>query len=71
MLRFAMLGRAALNISMPSELAVFVATLAACGRYGTASEVVRTGLRLSQEKQGDLPALGVLDGETKSLPLGR
>ena len=43
--------RAALNVSMPAELAAYVTGLVASGRYSTASEVVRTGPRLLQEKE--------------------
>lgn len=61
--------RAALNISMHPELAAFVATLVAPGRYGTASEVVLTGLRPLQEKEG-VPAPGMVEGRPKALSHG-
>ncbi len=61
--------RAALNISMPPELAAFVATRVAPGRYGTASEVVRTGLHPLQEKEG-VPAPRVVEGRPKALSHG-
>lgn len=53
--------RATLNISMPAELASYVAELVASGRYSTASEVVRAGLRLLQERSSpslDVPSAG-------------
>ena len=35
-----------MNVSLPAELAAFVEQEVASGEYGTASEVVRDGLRL-------------------------
>lgn len=45
--------RSSLNVSLSSELEEFVQRRVATGRYQTASEVVREGLRLleAQEKQ--------------------
>ena len=41
-----MIRRAALNVSLTPELASYVAGQVASGRYSSASEVVRTSLRL-------------------------
>ena len=38
--------RVAANISLTTELAAFVAAKVASGQYGSASEVIRAGLRL-------------------------
>lgn len=60
-----MVRRETLNISMPPELASFVVVLVASGRYGSASEVVRVGLRLLQDKEGapPRPSVGVVEGQ--------
>ncbi|TWA72719.1 antitoxin ParD1/3/4 [Azospirillum brasilense] len=44
------------SISLTPELGRFVQTLVASGRYQTASEVVREGLRLLQERVALPPA---------------
>lgn len=46
-----MTRRAALNVSLTPELVAFVMTQVQSGRYGSASEVVRTGLRLLEERE--------------------
>lgn len=46
-----MTRRAALNVSLTPELVAFVTAQVQPGRYGSASEVVRTGLRLLEEKE--------------------
>lgn len=43
--------RRTLNVSLSPELDDFVATRVASGRYLTASEVVRDGLRLLEERE--------------------
>jgi antitoxin ParD1/3/4 len=53
------------SISLGPHFARFVETQLAAGRYGTASEVVRAGLRLLEEHEARLAALRVAlaDGE--------
>ena len=46
-----MTRRAALNVSLTPELVAFVMAQVQSGRYGSASEVVRTGLRLLEERE--------------------
>jgi antitoxin ParD1/3/4 len=45
------MARRTLNVSLTSELENFVTSRVASGRYLTASEVVRDGLRLLEERQ--------------------
>ncbi len=46
-----MAGRTTLNVSLTPKLSEFVATTVASGRYLSASEVVREGLRLLEERE--------------------
>lgn len=45
------MARRTLNVSLTPELETFVASRVASGRYLTASEVVRDGLRLLEERE--------------------
>lgn len=49
-LRF-MAGRVTLNVSLTPELERFVSSKVASGRYQSASEVIREGLRLLEERE--------------------
>ncbi len=46
-----MASRVSLNVSLTPELGDFVETRVASGRYQTASEVIREGLRLLEERE--------------------
>ncbi|MCP3959872.1 MAG: type II toxin-antitoxin system ParD family antitoxin [bacterium] len=46
-----MAGRTTLNVSLTPKLSDFVAATVASGRYLSASEVVREGLRLLEERE--------------------
>lgn len=46
-----MLGRTSLNVSLTPELGQFVEERVATGRYQTASEVIREGLRLLEKAE--------------------
>jgi antitoxin ParD1/3/4 len=47
-----MATRTTLNVSLPVELGNFIAAKIASGRYASASEVVRAGLRLLEASEG-------------------
>lgn len=46
-----MATRTTLNVSLPVELGRFVESMVGSGYYSSASEVVRTALRLLQERE--------------------
>jgi len=45
--------RSSMNVSLTPELEAFVQSRVATGRYQTASEVVREGLRLLEQRERD------------------
>ncbi|PYE89335.1 type II toxin-antitoxin system ParD family antitoxin [Phyllobacterium leguminum] len=49
-----------MNVSIGDRWETFVADIVRVGRYGSASEVVREGLRLVEEREQKLKALQVL-----------
>jgi antitoxin ParD1/3/4 len=53
------------SISLGDELAGFVETQVAQGRYASVSDVVRAGLRLLEQQEAQLSALraALIDGE--------
>jgi antitoxin ParD1/3/4 len=57
-----MATRTTLNVSLPVELGNFIAAKIASGRYASASEVVRAGLRLLEASE----ALGLADSSQQS-----
>jgi antitoxin ParD1/3/4 len=54
------------SFSLGEHFADFVETQVARGRYGSASEVVRAGLRLLEDQEAQLAALraALVEGET-------
>lgn len=63
------------SISFSSHFSDFIESLVASGRYGSASEVVRDGLRLLEEREAKLQRLRELiregDESGPSVPLDR
>lgn len=58
------------SITLGAHLGAFVERQVACGRYGSASEVVRAGLRLLEEHEVRVAALraALIDGENSGPP---
>lgn len=48
----------ALSVSLTEHLCTFINRQIDCGRYRTASEVVRTALRLLEQQAADPPSAG-------------
>jgi antitoxin ParD1/3/4 len=58
------------SFTLSDHLATFVETKVAEGRYASASDVVRAGLRLLEEQEAKLDALraALIEGETSGAP---
>jgi antitoxin ParD1/3/4 len=58
------------SISLDDHFAEFLAREVASGRYRSASEVIRTGLRLLEERETELAALraALVEGEASGAP---
>ncbi len=59
------------SVELGDEIAAFVAGQVKTGRYGSASEVVRAGLRLLQDEETKMAALraALIAGEQSGEPL--
>lgn len=58
------------SISLGEHFATFIATQVEQGRYGSASDVVRAGLRLLEEREAKLQTLrqALMEGERSGPP---
>ena len=61
-----MATRTTLNVSLPVELGRFVEGMVESGNYSSASEVVRTALRLLREREQEPVADEHVDGDGKA-----
>lgn len=59
------------SISLSDQLAAFIETQVTSGRFGSASDVVRAGLRLLEEQELKLAALraALIEGESSGAAL--
>ena len=63
-----MATRTTLNVSLPVELGRFVEGMVESGNYSSASEVVRTALRLLRERENEEVHEERSGGENKEAP---